>query len=412
MWFIIQFLFEFVSGQKDAVRNLLYRLTLHNILCVKLFQILSTNQIVSGDIADYFKHCTNRYECYANDVDHALLDELLSAYGITLCSARPINAGMIAIVFKGYRASDGKYVAIKMKRRNIEARLMAGYHELRLVHRIASIMFYPFKQIHSTLYLVQGFIDSSDHIMEQCDFRREIQAMVTFNWEISELDNIRDSDKIVTPFVYNADNESRFIVMDFLEGVDCFHIKEQDKDIYLELISLCEILQVLFTTVMHTDPHPGNIIYMNVDGIRKLGIIDFGMHAYIDTEIKSDVASGITSLVFPNNVKPITYIKHLTIPPINIDTYDDRIVELMNREAQKVVDHFDNGTISEQNIIACYNAIKRLHNDFCLLKLNIDMVKLLIALSSLLTTGLYIANHDREKYSNCLKDTLKRVLSS
>ena len=392
-------------------RSFLVFLTNHNILFVKLFQVLSTSQHLSPKFLDYFKQCTNSYSCYSADVDHELLDEILNTHSITLCDNKPMNAGMIALVYKGYRVNDEKYVAIKMKRKNIESRLLSGYKELYWVYNMMAILCYPFARLTSMLRLVKGFIDNKDHIMEQCDFAREIKALNTFGWEFSELENITNSDKIVVPMVYNSDDESRYIVMDFLEGVDCFHIPDQDKPEYLQLVCSCQAIQVLFTTIIHVDPHPGNIIYMNVEGVKKIGIIDFGMHAYIDTDAKTDIAKGISSIVVKSSTPPITYIRHLTIPPIQLNKYSGETFYKMNQCAEEIIQMFDNGTTNEQEIIECYVKITQLHPDFANMEFNRDIIRMLLALSSLLTTGLYLCNNDKERYATILKTTILDLVS-
>lgn len=399
----------------SLLRSFLVFLTNHNILFVKLFQVLSTNQQLSPTFLNYFKECTNHYSSYSSDVDHELLDEILETHQLTLCSSRPINAGMIAIVYKGISVSESKsekkYFAIKMKRKNIEKRLLAGYKELFWLYKIAVFLCYPFTKLSSALHLVKGFIDNKDHIMEQCDFAREIKAMNTFSWEFSELENIRNSDKIVVPMVHNSNDESRYILMDFLEGVDCFHIKEEEKIEYLKLICSCQAIQVLFTSIIHVDPHPGNIIYMNIDGVKKIGVIDFGMHAYIDTEVKTDIAKGLTSVVIKSSTPPITYIRNLTIPPIQLNKYSSEIFRKLNQEAELIVQLFDKGTTSEHKIIECYVKITQIHPDFANMELNRDVIRLLLALSSLLTTGLYLCDHDREQYTTILKNTVVDLVS-
>jgi len=403
-------------------RSFLVFLTNHNILFVKLFQVLSTSQHLSPKFLDYFKECTNSYSCYSDDVDHELLGEILRTHNITLCDNRPINAGMIALVYKGISdcKSDGmsdksksKYVAIKIKRKNIESRLISGYNELYWVYKIAVFLCWPFAKASSFLKLIRGFIDNKDHIMEQCDFAREIKAMNTFGWEFSNnLENIKNTDKIVVPMVHNRDDESRYIVMDFLEGIDCFHIPEQDKEEYLQLVCSCQAIQVLFTTIIHVDPHPGNIIYMNDENnIKKIGIIDFGMHAYIDTDAKTDVAKGISSIVVKTSTPPITYIRHLTVPPIQLNKYSGEVFNKMNQCAEEIIQMFDDGTTSEHKIIECYVKIAQLHPDFANLELNRDIIRMLLALSSLLTTGLYLCNNDKDKYSTILKNTVLDLVS-
>jgi hypothetical protein len=88
------------------LRSFLVFLTNHNILFVKLFQVLSTNELLSPGFLSYFKECTNNYSCYSSDVDHELLDEILKTHQLALCSSRPINAGMIALVYTPFHISN------------------------------------------------------------------------------------------------------------------------------------------------------------------------------------------------------------------------------------------------------------------------------------------------------------------
>ena len=180
MWLIWALLLNtcsFVVGfisYDEYIRLVLLNLTQSNVLFIKLFQSLSANKSVSPHMLTLFRKNTNSSEYYQDDIDYKLIDQIREKYDIVIENLVPINSGMIAIVFKG-NTREGKELVIKIKRKDIAARLERGYKQFVFWYQVAKVITYPI-QANDFLESIASFIESKDYIMTQCDFNNEIEV--------------------------------------------------------------------------------------------------------------------------------------------------------------------------------------------------------------------------------------------
>ena len=331
MWLIWSLLINtcsFIVGSisyDDYIGLVLLKLTQTNVLFIKLFQSLSANKSVSPHMLTLFRKNTNSSEYYQSDIDHKLIVRIREKYDIIIENLVPINSGMIAIVFKGH-TKEGKELVIKIKRKDIAARLERGYRQFVFWYRVAKVITYPL-QANDFLESIASFIESKDYIMTQCDFNNEIEVMRTTKAEVgdfSENNTSSDLDKIIIPDVYNLEVDDDFIIMDYLSGSTCFVVDENQKQQFVRLLLKFALCSNYLFRYMHTDLHPGNLICMNDNGTLKLGIIDFGMSLNIgDSNIKLAL-SRVSDILLNSNDKHkdfIFYVKDLLNPAPDISLY-------------------------------------------------------------------------------------------
>lgn len=402
LWLYIKYLICLIS-YNDFVKNAFDLLIEHNILFVKVFQVLSANKFMPSDFSDYFRKCTNNSSFSYDDIDFELLEEIKRVYNIQLYSERPINTGMIAIVFKG--SMNGKDVAIKMTRRNIHARLDDGYKELQQFYKLLNFIW----RDNPFLSLIANFIKAKECILDQCSFQNEIKATNVMRNSLSEID-LTDTDNLIVPEIYNNNDESRFIISEFLDGRDCFSIDDSDKDHYTRLIVTFAMLEIFLTNVVHTDSHPGNMIYMKRNGVLQIGIIDFGMHLYMSTEIRNCMVSILSDI---NNsrdpTKSYRFIEPLVLPKISFVSYTEEVKHKVNVLSERLVTLIKDGSVTEHDIVMSIKELGNIHSDFIKLCLNVEAVQLVIAQSCLLSMCKLLSS--QEYIAKCFTDVIREIIS-
>ena len=375
---------------------------------MKLFQALSSNNFVSKDTLKIFKSFTNSAKFYENEVDYLLLDKVVEQYNIKLHDCKPINAGMISVVFKG--SIDDKDVVIKMKRIDIYNRLQRGYKEFGFLYKIVFYCLWLFGK-HALLDTIASFVDSEDYILTQCEFKDEIYAMRTMKQEIEEhRGNITNMDRLVVPHVYNEPNETEYIVMEFLDGVSSFDVKQEDKKEYLEIACVFTTFP-LISTIQHTDLHPGNMIFMNVNGVLKVGVIDFGMFV-INTPTIQSALFNLSELYIKKRDLSFNYARHFSVvyePVLDWEQLTESQYNKLNVLSKQMIEDTINGNLTETHIRKMFNQVK-LAIPETQIRINIDMVKILLG-NTMACATMFSLTNDIQLIGEIQQRVFKEIIS-
>jgi predicted unusual protein kinase regulating ubiquinone biosynthesis (AarF/ABC1/UbiB family) len=154
---------------------------------------------------------------------------------------KPINSGMISLVFKGYykRKEECKKIVIKMKRNNIEAKLKEAIENLYFFVNIFNLI-PQFKK-----YQISEIIKKNISIIkDQTNFAKEVKNMVKIK------ENCKNLKYVVIPEVYQeiTDKYPNFIVMEFIEGMKINEIEEKDYTQFSKQIIMIEMEKQLVYT--------------------------------------------------------------------------------------------------------------------------------------------------------------------
>jgi predicted unusual protein kinase regulating ubiquinone biosynthesis (AarF/ABC1/UbiB family) len=242
----------FHKNEERAVITIAEKLAKINIVYVKFVQAISAS---TGIIDD---HAKQRLAQYADnvpykkeDLDFTFLRELQES-GIYLKSTKPINAGLIAVVFKA-SDKDGKLYAVKVKRRNIYQTMMNSVREIEWI--INKLMNYDFfKKIN-----IKQHFERNRHILfDQLDFENEVENIKTFKTNFENIDNI------IIPNVYEdyTNKNENIIVMDFIQGMKLNELQPEDKIHYCKAVAKFGLKSMFFDGVYHGDMHQGNIFFI------------------------------------------------------------------------------------------------------------------------------------------------------
>ena len=278
----------FHKDKEKTIISIAEQLAQINIVYVKFVQAISAstgiiNNTTKQRLAQYADNVPYKKE----DLDFTFLRELQES-GIFLKSSKPVNAGLIAVVFKA-SDKDGNMYAVKVKRRNIYQTMMYSVREIEWI--IDKLMGYDFfKKIN-----IKQHFERNRHILfEQMDFENEVEHIKTFRTNFENIDNI------IIPNVYEeyTKKNENIIVMDFIEGMKLSELKSEDKIHYCKEVAKFGLKCMFFDSVYHGDMHQGNIFFIldqkeeekeevekddddstKEDDVNKykLGIIDFGI---------------------------------------------------------------------------------------------------------------------------------------
>ena len=398
---------EYLTGSikyDDCLPKLLTTMIRQNVLLIKVFQSLSSNQSLSPQIRELFQQQTDNAIHTEDDIDYKLLVQITSEYKICLDNPQPINAGMIAVVFKG-TLTNGEKVAIKMKRRHIYARVAAGHRDFVGIYNKLRVILRPFRRYYDILANLQSFVDTGDYIISQCVFDDEISTMKQM-WE-----DCRETPKFVIPKVLNKkETDTDFIVMDFLEGCDCFSVDKDDKIIYGTEFFRFTWHCLFITKYTHMDLHPGNLICMS-DG--RIGIIDFGMKQEMNIKLRTYLITMITAGVERerNPDKKSDVLKLMANnfePPLSIEILTPDQYELLNNECIDVFHATYTGDLNESKFNSGIQKLKDVTKQKTV-HLNSDLFHMLMGLSmSQATARLFMPNDDDLK--QVMKTTLREAM--
>jgi len=182
-------------------------------------------------------------------------DEVVEPVVEGIVVGKIIGAGMVAIVFDGM--SEHGPVVLKIKRRNIEARILYGLRDARLL--LAVLHWCPGMRMLG-LDTIHGEVE--DLLIGQLNFKQEVLNQLEFK------DMMKASRTIVVPRVYTEWCTDNMIVMEKLEGT---RHPTHRKEAAVAIASA--IATSVVKGVVHADLHVGNVIFME----ERVGIIDFGL---------------------------------------------------------------------------------------------------------------------------------------
>ena len=128
------------------ITRLSHRLASINILYVKIFQaIASNNSLIDEKINNQLLRFTDNAPWNYSDINVSDIIEVTNVYDIVLENGfeKPINAGMISLVFMAHKRESLEPVIIKMKRNNIENKLASAIENLQTFMFLLSFLVSP-----------------------------------------------------------------------------------------------------------------------------------------------------------------------------------------------------------------------------------------------------------------------------
>jgi predicted unusual protein kinase regulating ubiquinone biosynthesis (AarF/ABC1/UbiB family) len=288
------------------IHNITHRLASVNILYVKLFQsIASNNKLIDEKTNNELLKFTDKAPWNYSDIRLYELIEIVDRYDLILTKGfeSPINSGMISLVYKAIRKSDNKDVIIKMKRNNIENTLNTAIENLKLC--IYLLSFIPIVHKYKIADIVNKNIEIIYH---QLNFNEEVENIITIR------NNCKNLKYVKIPEVYEDVTKEypNFIMMEYINGIKINDIKEEDYYNFAKQILKFGFVTTIVHGSAHGDLHSGNILFIKDDDDKKypykIGVIDFGIVFKIDDDYKETLFTFLTNIFEIPTKDSIKYI--------------------------------------------------------------------------------------------------------
>jgi ubiquinone biosynthesis protein len=199
----------------------------------------------------------------------------------------PLASASIAQVHKAV-LRDGRTVAVKVQRPDIERRIRSDLHILyTLAHLLTGRLDMP--GFYTPVGVVQEF-DTAINL--ELDFLQEARAIQRFRKEFTGVDDI------YAPEVHDEWTTRRVLVLELLEGRSFSELDPADRETAepaMDKVIDATYRQVFEHGFFHGDPHPGNLMVLN-DG--RLAYLDFGLTGVLSNDMQDTLMSLFMSLVY------------------------------------------------------------------------------------------------------------------
>lgn len=347
----------------------IYRVTTNlasiNILYVKAFQAVAlNNNLISENINNQLLRFTDNVPWNYDDLDFFTLVQISDELNLEFRDGfeNPINSGMISLVFKVYKRDTNEPLIVKIKRSNIDRKLVEAIEDLLYVVDILSFM--PFFKKYQISQTIRNCVDI---ISVQINFDVEVKNMNRMKHNCSKLKYVQ----IPSALKEVTDTYPNVIVMDYIEGVPIHKIDPSDYEPFAKLVMKFGFVTSLMHGITHGDLHSGNILFIKDENTHKLGIIDFGI-VYEIEEIYKNVLFQIFADLFtlPSDEIAEKIIKSGLIEPIEII---NNLPACHYDNIKKFTSDIIESTLKEANQKQLYRFLSEF---YCYLKDNEDLGKL------------------------------------
>lgn len=180
----------------------------------------------------------------------------------------PLSTASIAQVHRGV-LKTGEEVAVKVQHPNLR-RLIAV--DLSIISSMANwaVKNWPHLSLHRPDELISAFKET---LMEETDFTVEAKHQS----RVSQM--FADTPWVRIPKVHWKYTTERLLVMEYLHGLKLTQLRRfpewgLDAKQLSQRLGECMFRQIFESGFFHSDPHPGNILFMKDN---QIGLIDFGI---------------------------------------------------------------------------------------------------------------------------------------
>ena len=279
------FLYFLFNNYAQFIENIFYRLASVNILYVKLFQAIAHNNCFIDDfINNKLLLFTDKAPWDICDINYIDLISVVNDYNLVLLDEieRPMNSGMISLVYRAQDIKTREKLIIKLKRNNIEDKLKFAISDIQFLIKLLS--FIPYIQYMQLEELINKNIEM---IYNQTNFLQETENIIKMGNNCTNLKYIKIPQvrKNITMDYPNI------IVMEFMEGNKLNDIQIEDYENFAVPIIKYGIVSTIIHGFTHGDLHSGNILFIKEENDLKypykIGLIDFGLVYEIEDRYKS-----------------------------------------------------------------------------------------------------------------------------
>ena len=356
--FIIKILYIFISeiilyyffgDYSCLIERLSYRLAAVNILYVKLFQAIAFNNCFIDDKTNnkllYF---TDNAPWNYSDINFNDLIMIVNDYNLCLEDGfeKPINSGMISLVYKAYDKETKELKIIKIKRNNIDIKLNDALNNIKTIIYLLSLI-----PIFNKYKIDETIIRNLEIIRSQTNFQDEINNMIKMKNNCKHLKYVKipSVNKEVTEIYPNV------ILMELIEGIKMNNLLEEDYFIFAKQVIKFGLVTSLIHGFTHGDLHAGNILFIKDKNQEKytykIGIIDFGIVYEMDNDFKNSIFEIMTEIFIEH---PFTtsekFLNSGILEPKDIKNYlpKEHYENILNFTREIIIETIQNSKLANQ----------------------------------------------------------------
>jgi len=305
IFFNESYLYYFIDNDYTLfIENITKQLANINILYVKIFQSIAlNNHFIDDKINNVLLKFTDNAPWNKNDICFETLLKLKNEYNICFNNdndnpdnyneiidssdiflVKPINSGMISLVFKVYNKLTKEALIIKLKRNNIEEKLNSAIDNLLFFINIISYL--PLFRKYKIQEIVNKNIDIIKH---QTNFHEEVENIIKMKKNCEKLQYI------IIPSAVKKVTEKypNVILMEYIDGLKIGEVNKQHYEDFAKQVFKFGFITTMIYGFSHGDLHSGNILFIKDDDDKqynyKIGIIDFGIMYAIDEEFREKI---------------------------------------------------------------------------------------------------------------------------
>jgi predicted unusual protein kinase regulating ubiquinone biosynthesis (AarF/ABC1/UbiB family) len=231
-------------------------------------------------------------ECFT-DIKRIIERELGAPIGTVFSEIDPVPAGSASLgqVHRA-RLNDGRLVALKVQRPNIERIVRADLRAIRFV-----------------LELVRRLAPSMDRVMDfrglYGEFSRTVYEELNYEREGRNAERFAqlfaDDPDIRVPGVVWEHTSRRVLALEWMDGIKVTDLAaldaaRVDRDALAQRITGSYVRQMLQFGFFHADPHPGNIFVEPIGNDFRVIFLDFGMMGTITMRMKEGLRQAFIGL--------------------------------------------------------------------------------------------------------------------
>lgn len=273
--------------------ELIHALSERGPLYVKVLQSLSgTSGFLSPTVQEFLTTFSDQVPYSEDDERYEFLCKRLAYVSgvhpslvVSDLTSTPIHSGTVSLVYGG-RIGDTP-VVIKCNRKGIRVKMLKALEEAEYV--VSALELIP--SIRS-LRLSRILSENKQSLIEQTSMAAELKNIMELR------SKMEDRDYIVTPKPYPLFTEAfdDILVMDKLTGVRVDEVPADDKEAYGVLLAQQATDAIIEDGIYHADLHRGNILFIDHEGKKKLGLLDFGIVGHLSESEKLTLTSFYISL--------------------------------------------------------------------------------------------------------------------
>ncbi|MDX6286946.1 MAG: ubiquinone biosynthesis protein [Frankiales bacterium] len=250
----------------------------------------------------------------------------------------PLGSASLAQV---HRASlhDGRRVAVKVQRPGIRGQVL---EDLDVLGRVVDLLT-KHTETGSRLGLSDVFAGFRRTLLEELDYTREAGNLVTLR------DVLAEHEMIVVPEPIESYCTSRVLTMELLEGRKVSDLGplaqlELDGDALAEALIHAYLEQLLGAGLVHADPHPGNVLVLDVGG---LGLVDVGMVVRLPDSTRKQLVKLLLAISEGRGEDAANVVVAMGEP---LEDFDERrfisdVADVVERSYRAVMKDIDSGAV-------------------------------------------------------------------